>query len=161
MVVLCFVRGTEGLGSGVSALRRNQSAGFGKPTSSFNTSATLRGEYCTLPQSLCKGIPGSQALDWHLCRASFQGALPTQAPADRTQERSRQRDWLHLPPTSSVIKPHLPSLGFCPFSAWKCQANKGEGSNGGKKQSHLSKKCFLKPQNKQLGETGNYIAFNL
>lgn len=112
-------------------------------------------------QSPRRGIPGSQALDWHLCTASFQGALPRQAPADRTQERSWQCDWLRLPPTSSVIKSYLPSLGFCPFSAWKCQANKGEGNNGGKKQSHVSTKCFPKPQNKQLGKTGNYIVFNL
>lgn len=151
------MRGTERLGSGISALQLNQVL-VNQPH------LQTRGENIDTPhpiQSPCKGFPGSQALDWHLCRASFQGALPTQGPADHTQECSWHRDWLHLPPTSSVIKSHLPSLGFCPFSAWKCQANKGEGSNGGKKQSHVSKKCFPKPQNKQLEETGNYIAFNL
>lgn len=149
MVVLCFVRGTEGLGSGISALWLNQSAVFGKPTPALTHLQTRGGNSDTLhqTQSPCKGITAFGL-------ASFQGALPKQAPADGTQESSWQCDWLYLPPTSSVIKSHLSSSGFCPFSARKCQANKGEGSNGGKKQSHVSKKCFPKPQNKQLGKTG-------
>jgi len=36
MVVLCFMRGIEGPGPGISALRLNQSMGFGKPASSFS-----------------------------------------------------------------------------------------------------------------------------
>lgn len=35
-VVLCFLRGTEGQGTGISVLRQNQSTGFDKPASSFS-----------------------------------------------------------------------------------------------------------------------------
>lgn len=47
VVVLCFMRGTEGLRSGISALQLNQSAVFGKPASSFDTSADYRGGILT------------------------------------------------------------------------------------------------------------------
>lgn len=72
MVVLCFLRRTEGLGSGISALQLNQSVVFGKPTSSLNTPADQRGNSDTLhqTQSPRKGITAFGL-------ASFQGALPS------------------------------------------------------------------------------------
>lgn len=54
LVVLCFMRETERLRSGISALWLNQSAVFGKSTSSFNTSANYRGEHWhTSPDPEC------------------------------------------------------------------------------------------------------------
>lgn len=157
MVVLCFMRGTKAPGSGISALRLNQSTGFGKPASSFSHICKFYGGMFTYYAR--SRVRAKASLDRELwigvfALHNFRG-LCKQTPADRTQESSRQCDWLYLPPTSSVIKSHLPSLCFSPFSAGKCQANKGERSNGGEKkkqQSHVSTKGFLETQNKQLEE---------